>query len=89
MSELKEWQGFRSGQKVELLIETKGDDHDGIEHTVPPGATGFIDHIERYDNDQGVVVAVVIKTNSDNPESHIVNHFDEKDGPIENFLKAM
>lgn len=85
---LQEWHGFKRGQEVTTLVETKGADFSDTEYTMPAGAEGFIDDIERYDNDQGVVVTVVIKTSSDDPESYIVNAFDELDGPIANFIKA-
>ncbi|WP_439357928.1 hypothetical protein [Bradyrhizobium sp. DASA03007] len=84
---LKEWHGFVPGQDVELLIETMGADHEDIEHTMPTGAVGTVDHIERYTNDQGVAVTVVIWVNSERDRS-IVNVFDELDGPINNFIKA-
>ncbi|WP_316196684.1 hypothetical protein [Bradyrhizobium sp. SZCCHNS3053] len=84
---LKEWHGFTPGQDVVLLEETIGDDHEGIEHTMPAGAIGTVDHIERYTNDQGVAVHVIIWVNNERDRS-IVNVFDEMDGPITNFLKA-
>jgi len=84
---LKEWLGFAPDQKVKLLIETKGADHEDIEHTMPPGAGGVICSIERYTNDQGVVVTVWIPVDDSN-ERGIVNAFDELDGPITNFLEA-
>jgi hypothetical protein len=85
---LKEWHGFVPGQDVKLLIETMGADHEDIEHTMPAGSVGTVDHIERYTNDQGVAVTVVIWVNSERDRS-IVNVFDELDGPIENFLEAV
>ncbi|MEY9138580.1 hypothetical protein ABIE79_010108 [Bradyrhizobium diazoefficiens] len=53
---LKEWNGFKPGQNVKLLVETMGADHDDIEHTMPAGSAGVIDHIERYLPPQGVGV---------------------------------
>ena len=89
MAELmKEWHGFTPGQKVKLLIETKGADHEDIEHTMQPGAGGVVESIERYANDQGVVVTIVIPVDATN-ERAIVNAFDELDGPIENFIEAI
>lgn len=86
--QLKDWRGFTPNQKVKTLIETKGADHEDVEHTMPPGTEGFIDNIERYSNDQGVVVTVVIWVDSSRGRA-IVNAFDELDGPIENFLEAV
>lgn len=85
---LDQWRGLTPGQKVKTLIETKGADHEDIEHTMPPGTEGFVDSIERYTNDQGVVVTVVIWVDSSRGRS-IVNAFDELDGPIENFVEAI
>jgi hypothetical protein len=85
---LKEWNGFRPGQRVKLLVETMGADHKDIEHTMPAGAIGIIDHIERYRPPQGVGVTVWIPVDEKNDRG-IVNVFDELDGPITNFLEAM
>ncbi|MEY9575806.1 hypothetical protein ABIE88_003382 [Bradyrhizobium diazoefficiens] len=84
---LKEWNGFKPGQNVKLLVETMGADHDDIEHTMPAGSAGVIDHIERYLPPQGVGVTVWIPVDGTN-ERGIVNVFDEADGPITNFLEA-
>jgi hypothetical protein len=85
---LKEWRGFTPGQKVKTLTEAKGADHEDVEHTAPPGTEAFVDSIERYDNDQGVVVTVVIWVDSSQGRA-IVNAFDELDGPIEQFVEAV
>jgi hypothetical protein len=85
---MKEWRGFTPGQKVKTLTETKGADHEDIEHTMPAGTDAFVDSIDRYDNDQGVVVTVVIWVDSSRGRS-IVNAFDELDGPIENFVQTI
>ncbi|BBB99696.1 hypothetical protein [Bradyrhizobium elkanii] len=51
---LAQWRGLTRGQKIKTLIETKGADHDDIEHTMPPGTDGVVDQIEQYTNEQGV-----------------------------------
>jgi DNA-directed RNA polymerase beta subunit len=85
---LKEWRGFTPNQKVKTLTETKGADYNDVEHTMPPGTEAFVDSIDRYDNDQGVVVTVVIWVDSSRGQA-IVNAFDELDGPIEQFVEAV
>ena len=85
---LSPWRGLTRGQKIKTLIETKGADHDDIEHTMPPGTDGVVDQIERYSNDQGVVVTIVIWVD-DKRDRSIVNAFDELDGPIEKFVEAI
>lgn len=85
---MKEWLGFKRGQKVKLLCETMGADHEDVEHTMPPGSVGLIDSIDRYPNEQGVAFTVWIPVDETN-ERGIVNSFDERDGPITNFLEAM
>ncbi|WP_396604824.1 hypothetical protein ACFLEY_22115 [Bradyrhizobium sp. YCK136] len=87
MQRLDEASGFKVGQQVTVLIETKGADHEDIEHTVPAGAAGIIDSIDRYDNDQGIVFTVVIPVDASN-ERCIVNAFDELDGDIANIIAA-
>lgn len=83
---LKEWKGFRPDQRVIVLVEAKGADHDDIEHTTPSGSIGIIDHIERYAMGQGVGVTVWIPVNGEKDRG-IVNVFDEADGDIFNFIK--
>ncbi|GAB9152548.1 hypothetical protein [Bradyrhizobium diazoefficiens] len=87
MQRLAEASGFKVGQPVTVLIETKGADHDDVEHTVPAGSAGIIDSIDRYDNDQGIVFTVVIPVDASN-ERCIVNAFDELDGDIANIIAA-
>jgi hypothetical protein len=77
-----------SGQRVKMLVEAKGADHEDIEHTMPVGSVGVIDHIERYKMLQGVGVTVWIPVDEKNDRG-IVNTFDEADGPITNFLEAL
>ncbi|WP_316200996.1 MULTISPECIES: hypothetical protein [unclassified Bradyrhizobium] len=79
--------GLKKGQKVRVLEETMGDDHEGIEHTMPAGSIGWIDHIE-FIPKQGTAFHVVIPVDETN-ERCIVNVFDESDGPITNFLEAL
>ncbi|MEH2517385.1 hypothetical protein V1279_002958 [Bradyrhizobium sp. AZCC 1610] len=84
---LGEANGFREGQRVKMLVEAKGADHEDIEHTMPAGSTGVIDRIERYDNSQGVVFTIWIPVDEADDRG-IVNAFDEEDGPISNFISA-
>ncbi|WLA44915.1 hypothetical protein QIH80_23520 [Bradyrhizobium elkanii] len=85
---LAQWRGLTRGQKIKTLVETKGADHDDIEHTMPPGTDGVVDQIERYTSEQGVVVTIVIWVD-DKRDRSIVNAFDELDGPIEKFVEAI
>ncbi|MGJ4945158.1 hypothetical protein ACQR1W_31675 [Bradyrhizobium sp. HKCCYLS1011] len=85
---LKEAFGFKTEQRVRLKIETKGADHEDIEHTMPAGSIGVIDHIEVYTNDQGISFHVWIPVDDTN-ERGIVNVFDQLDGPITDFLEAL
>lgn len=79
---------FTKDQRIQTLVVTKGADHNDVEHTLQPGAVGFIDSIETLPG-QGVTFTVVIKTDSDDDESHIVNVFDETDGDITQFIAAI
>jgi hypothetical protein len=83
---LPEAEGLKVGQRVTVLIETKGDDHESIEHTMPAGSTGYIECIKRLDGDQGLSFTVYIPVDESN-ERAIVNVFDELDGPITNFIR--
>ncbi|WP_315768536.1 MULTISPECIES: hypothetical protein [unclassified Bradyrhizobium] len=85
--ELTEAFGFKVGQKVRILEETMGSDHEDIEHVVAAGATGTIEIIEVL-RAQGTAFHVAIPVDDTN-ERHIVNVFDERDGPITNFLEAL
>jgi hypothetical protein len=85
---LQEANGFRPGQRVKMLVETKGADHEDIEHTLPAGSTGIIDSIQRFTNDQGVNFAIWIPVN-EKEVSGIINQFDELDGPITNFIEPL
>jgi hypothetical protein len=86
--QLKEANGFRPGQRVKMLVETKGADHEDIEHTLPAGSTGIIDTIERFTNDQGVNFAIWIPIDEKGGRG-IINQFDELDGPISNFIEQL
>ncbi|WP_439398549.1 hypothetical protein ACRQ5Q_14670 [Bradyrhizobium sp. PMVTL-01] len=81
--ELKEAFGFRVGQFVTMTCISKGEDHEGTEHTVAPGGKGKIDRIERLPAPQGINITVVIETgkfDADGDMLYIVNSFDEEDG---------
>jgi hypothetical protein len=79
--------GFRHGQRVELLTEAKGADHEDIEHTIPPGADGIIECIEYRARPQGLTFTIWILVN-EIEDRGIVNVFDESDGPISTFITA-
>jgi hypothetical protein len=78
--------GFKLGQRVEMLTETKGDDHESIQHTLKPGATGIIECIEHLAPPQGLTFTIWIPVDELQGRG-IVNVFDEGDGPITNFIK--
>jgi hypothetical protein len=84
---LNEAAGFKSGQRVTMLVETKGADHEDIEHTLPAGSTGIIDSIETLRGPQGLNFTIWIPVN-EAEDRGIVNQFDEMDGPISNFIAA-
>lgn len=77
---------FKEGQRIKTRVVTRGDDHLGGEHTLQPGASGFIATIEVLPV-QGVTYTVVINTRADG-KTHIVNVFDEGDGDISQFIVA-
>lgn len=84
---LPEAEGFKVGQRVTMLVETKGDDHDSIEHTIQAGADGLIECIENSaEGTQGLTFTIWIPINELEGRG-IVNVFDEGDGPITNFIK--
>jgi hypothetical protein len=72
--------------EVIMLVETSGEDHEGNFHTLPPGAKGMVEDVERRPDPAGWTYTVAIQTD-DTDEYNIVNVFDEEDGPITNFIK--
>jgi len=78
-------EGFRLGQRVKMLTETKGDDHEDIEHTMPPGTDGIIECIEQLASPQGLTFTIWIPVN-ELDDRGIVNVFDEGDGHISKFI---
>ena len=76
---------FHKGQRVTVLVETKGDDHESHAHTIAPGSPGIIESIHVLAAPQGVAYEVWIPVPG-SPDRGIVNIFDESDGPIDNFL---
>jgi hypothetical protein len=84
---LPEAEGFKVGQRVLMLAESKGADHDDIEHSVPAGADGIIECIERISG-QGLTFTLWIPVNELEGRG-IVNVFDEGDGPITKFITTM
>jgi hypothetical protein len=79
--------GFKLGQRVKTLVETKGADHDDDEHTVPPGSDALIECIELLAPPQKLTFTLWIPINELEGRG-IVNVFDESDGPITNFIKV-
>jgi len=79
--------GFKLGQRVKLLTEAKGADHEDIEHTFPPGADGIIECIEYRARPQGLTFTIWIPVD-EIEDRGIVNVFDESDGPISTFITA-
>jgi hypothetical protein len=82
---LPEASGFRLGQRVTMLTETMGADHDDIEHTLPAGSTGIIECIEHLAPPQGLTFTIWIPINELEGRG-IVNVFDEGDGIISNLI---
>jgi hypothetical protein len=78
-------EGFTLGQRVTMLTETKGEDHEGIEHTLPSGMDGIIECIEQLDPPQGLTFTIWIPINELEGRG-IVNVFDESDGHISKFI---
>ncbi|MBD2745692.1 hypothetical protein IC232_03185 [Microvirga sp. BT688] len=72
-TELQEAFGFKTGEVVQMLVETSGLDADDNELTFPVGALAIIDRIERLGDRQGIAFTLAI-------EGKIVNVFDEGDG---------
>jgi hypothetical protein len=70
----------KSGTHIRLKIETSGEDHEGEEHTVAPGALGRIDMIEWMPEPQKLAITVNIGLEPDEMgERQITNAFDEAD----------
>ena len=85
---LSEAFGLTPGQRVRVLEVTRGADHEDTEHVVAAGAIGVIDFIEKLPAPQGVSFTVAIPVDSSG-ERHIVNVFDQSDGPIDQFLQPV
>lgn len=84
---LKEAFGYIESQQVRLLIVTSGEDASGTQRSYPTGTTGVIDRIERFDNEQGIAMTLVIGP-TDGDEA-IVNLFDELDGHPSEFFATL
>jgi hypothetical protein len=82
---LTESAGFKLGQRVTMLTETMGADHEDVEHTLPPGRDGIIECIEHLAPPQGLTFTIWIPVNELEGRG-IVNVLDEGDGPISNFI---
>ncbi|WP_029081180.1 hypothetical protein [Bradyrhizobium sp. th.b2] len=84
---LRKAAGFKLGQRVTMLVETKGADHEDVEHTIHTNADALIECIEQLAPPQGLTFTLWIPINELEGRG-IVNVFDESDGPISNFIKA-
>lgn len=84
---LPEAAGFKVGQRVTMLEQTMGCDHEDIEHTIPVGNDAIIDTIEILPAPQGLTFTIWIPVDEADDRG-IVNVFDESDGPITNFIKS-
>jgi hypothetical protein len=82
---MPEANGFKVGQRVSMLTETMGADHEDIEHRLPAGTDGIIECIEQLPPPQGLTFTIWIPVNELEGRG-IVNVFDEGDGPIGNFI---
>jgi hypothetical protein len=82
---LSEASGFKLGQRVKLLAEAKGADHEDNEHTVPVGSDALIECIEMLLPPQCLSFTLWIPINELEGRG-IVNVFDESDGPITDFI---
>ena len=71
--EMKDAFGFSTGDVVQMLVETIGQDADDNELTLPVGALAIIDRINCLADTQGIAFILAI-------EGKIVNVFDEGDG---------
>lgn len=79
---------LKEGQRVNVLVEAKGADHDDVEHTLPAGSVGIIESIVAHPLPQGVSYTVWIPVN-EKEDRGIVNVFDHADGPITDFLSPI
>jgi hypothetical protein len=86
MAEIVEAEGFRKDQRVTVRVETMGEDHNGVEHKLPPGSTGIIESIDNLPDPQGLTFTVWIPIDEAAGQG-IVNVFDESDGPFSNFIQ--
>ena len=83
--------GFHTGQRVRLLVETGGTSPDDREITLPAGAIGEIDMIHWFGGTQGWAVHIRIgdlDSDEDDPDV-ITNIFDDGDGPLSSFIEAI
>ena len=79
---------LKEGQRVTVLVEAKGADHEDIEHTLPAGSVGIIDSIVDNALPQGVTYTVWIPVNEKEGRG-IVNVFDHSDGQITDLLSPL
>jgi hypothetical protein len=69
------WHGFSAGQRVVMIIETKGATADDEEVVYPPGARAIIDALADFGKYQGKGVDVTIGEG----DRTICNSFDDRD----------
>ena len=69
------WHGFVTGQRVRMLVETRGATADDEEITHPPGTLGTISRLANFGDFQGEGVDVVVGDG----DRAICNSFDDRD----------
>jgi hypothetical protein len=74
-SEMQSWRGYMVGQRVRMLIETRGATADDEEIAHPSGTLATITHLADFGKSQGKGVDVIIGEGDD----AICNSFDDQD----------
>jgi hypothetical protein len=74
-SKAQTWHGFSAGQRVRMLIETRGATADEEEIAYPPGTLATISNLANFGEFQGEGVDVVIGEG----DRTICNSFDDRD----------
>lgn len=72
---LQNWRGFASGERIVMLIETKGATADDEEIAHPPGTEATIDALADFGDYQGSGVHITVGRGS----RSICNSFDDRD----------
>ena len=80
---------FECNQFARLLVETRGADHEDVEHVISSGVIGQITKIELLPHPQGFTYYVSVPVPGTDGGRSIETVFDEKDGPITSFLGTL